>query len=169
MATLKDEKVIDQWYSLIEDSAGSGDWILDKVEKNLAEFQAPGVRWRKEPVQTGLIKGLLGKKRELLLVTNDALKDHKMYVGARDYGKGLSVSWFLTTEPGYFKKKFSAALTGNEKALSFALDLFDQEELRAYVTVSHHAVLEAVQALMEHRGQDFSKVNTTSKGFLEVW
>lgn len=169
MATLKDEKVIDQWYMLIEDSAGDGETVLKTTQQYLSDFNAPGVSWRREPVKTSFMKGLLGKKRELLLVTNEVLKDHRMYIGARDYGRGLSASWFLTTEPGYFKKKLSSAVAGNEKALSFALDLFDQEELRAYVTMTHHAVLHAVRVLMEQNGQDFGKVNTTSKGFLEVW
>lgn len=169
MATLKDEKVLDQWHTLIGEAADSGDLVLDMVRQYLKDFGAPGVKWKTEPVKTGFVSGLLGKKRQLLLVTNEVLKDHRMYVGARDYGRGLSVSWFLTTEPGYFKKKFSGALTGNEKALSFALDLFDQEELRAYVTMTHHAVLQAVKDLMNGKGQDFSRVNTTSKGILEVW
>lgn len=169
MATLKDEKVMDSWFTLMENAAGKSDALLDFTSQNLENVDAPNVYWDTETVKPGLFKGLMGKKREFLLVTNDSLPDHKMYIGARDYGSDLSVSWFLTTEPRYFKKKISAAITGSDKALSFALDLFDQEELRAYVTVAHHSLLKAVNGMMKELGQDFSKVNTKSKGFLEVW
>ncbi len=60
-------------------------------------------------------------------------------------------------------------MAGSDKALSFALDVFDQQDLQAYVTVAHRCLLKAVRALMDELGQDFSRVNTKSKGFLEVW
>ena len=169
MATLKDEKVIDKWQVLIESAAGKSDVVFDRVRGHLDAVQAPSVKYHTETVKPGLFKALMGKKRDFLAVTNQFLSDHKMYIGARDYGTHLSVSWFLTCEPGYFKKKLSAHLTGSDKALSFTLDLFDQEELTSYATVVHNCVKTAVKELMEQLGQDFSKVNTKSKGFLEVW
>ncbi len=111
----------------------------------------------------------MGKKREFLRVTNDALKDHKVYVGVRDYGRQLSVSWFHTVEPSLMKGLLSKALTQDSQALSFALDLFDQEELQAYVSTVHHAVKEVVQGLMEEFKQDASKINWKSTGYLELW
>lgn len=49
------------------------------------------------------------------------------------------------------------------------VDIFDQQDLRAYVTVTHHCLLKAVESLMKDLGQDFSKIERKSKGFLEVW
>ena len=71
-----------------------------------------------------MFKGLFGKKRDYLMVTNAALKDYRMYVGARDYGRHLDISWFLTVELGFFKKAFSEVLTkgASNTALSFALN-----------------------------------------------
>lgn len=169
MAILTEEKVVDQWYTLMDGAAGKSDFIFDTTEKHLKTLEAPNVDWGYETVKPGLFKGWMGKKREFLVVKNKGLKDHQIYVGVRDYGTDLSVSWFLTTEPKYFKALVSSAVTGSIKALSFALDLFDQEELTAYVTATHHCLLKAVKELMEQSGQDFTKVNTKSKGFLEVW
>lgn len=169
MATIKDEKVIDNWQILINSAAGKAQAVLDSAEKHIDQIQAPNVSCHTETVKPGLFQGLMGKQRDFLAVRNRVLSDHRMYIGARDYGTALSVCWFLTCEPGYFKKKLSAHLTGSDKALSFSLDLFDQEELTAYVTAAHHGVLDAVNELMTELGQDFSKVNTKSKGYLEVW
>ncbi|MCD6473249.1 hypothetical protein J7K55_09160 [Candidatus Aerophobetes bacterium] len=49
------------------------------------------------------------------------------------------------------------------------IDIFDQQDLRAYVTVTHHCLLKAVENLMKELGQDSSKIERKSKGFLEVW
>lgn len=100
------------------------DFIFDTTEKHLKTLDAPNVSWDTEVVKPGLFKGWMGKKRDFLVVKNKGLKDHKMYIGVRDYGTDLSVSWFLTTEPKYFKGLVSSAVTGSIKALSFALDLF---------------------------------------------
>lgn len=67
------------------------------------------------------------------MVTNEALKDYRMYTGARDYGNNLDVSWYLTCEPGFLKKTFSSILTqgATDKAFSFNLDIFQQQDLNA--------------------------------------
>ncbi len=105
------------------------------------------------------------------MVTNDWLKDHRMYLGARDYGKHLDVSWFLTVEPGFFKSAFSVMLAhGNYQALSFNLDVFKSQDLRAYVTSVHRlCVRRAVEQIAKELGQDTSGFDWKSKGFLQVW
>mgnify|MGYP001592978122 FL=1 len=49
-----------------------------------------------------------------------------------------------------------------------ALNVFDTEELTAYVTTVHHAVLETTKELMENRHLDFTKVDSKSRGFLNI-
>ena len=169
MATLVDEKVMDRWYALLDDASDKKDFIFQTTEEYLEKLEAPSVDWDYEEVKPGLFKGWMGKKRHFLVVKNRGLKDHKMYIGVRDYGTALSVSWFLTAEPKYFKGLLSKTMTNDSQALSFALDLFDQEELSAYVTAAHRCLLKSIEQLMQKAGQDFSKLDTKSKGFLQVW
>lgn len=49
------------------------------------------------------------------------------------------------------------------------LDFHSQMELSAYTTAVHEFVKEAVRVVMEELHQDFSKINTRSKGVLELW
>jgi len=168
--TIKDEKIMDSWGTIMEGAQGKSDFILETTKHELEESEAPWVSWDITDVAPGMFKGFFGKKREYLRVINQALKDHRMYIGARDYGNNLDVSWYLTVEPGLLKKLTSKALfSGSDKALSYALDIFDQQDLQAYVTVVHHCLLRAVESLMNELNQDFSKINRKSKGFLEVW
>jgi hypothetical protein len=169
--SLKDEKLIDSWGVVMEGGAGKQEHVLAYVKQRLTSSQLPGVEWKNVEVQPGMIKGLFGKRRDYLMVTCQALKDYHMYVGARDYGTHLDISWFLTVEPGFFKSAFSSILAhGNMNALSFALDIFDNQDLRAYVTSVHRcAVKQAVEQVGQELNQDTSKYNWQSKGFLEVW
>ena len=93
-----------------------------------------------------------------------------MFIGARDYGITLDVQWYLTCEPGFFKKRFSNVLSAgaSDKALSFHLDLFQQQDLNAYATVVHHCLLKAIEKIMSGLGQDTSKIDRKSRGFLGI-
>jgi len=93
-----------------------------------------------------------------------------MFIGARDFGDTLDISWFITCEPGFFKKRLSNVLTSgaSDKALSLSLDIFQQQDLNAYATIVHHCLLKAVEKMMSGKGQDASKIDRKSKGFLGI-
>ena len=62
------------------------------------------------------------------------------------------------------------AATGNYQALSFNLDVFKSQDLRAYVTSVHRlCVRRAVEQIAKELGQDTSGFDWKSKGFLQVW
>ena len=169
--TLKDEKIVERWGVVLEEAAGNQDKLMDYTQQYLKHSELPGVQWQMVEATPGMLKGLLGKKRMYLAITNQAMKDYRMYFGARDYGRHLDVSWFLTIEPGFFKKSFSSILThGNPMAISLTLDVFDQQDLSAYVASVHRCcVKQAVNRIMGELGGDTSKFDWKSKGFLEVW
>lgn len=169
--TLNDEKILDQWGVVIEGGAGKDAQMMSYVTDALQGSSLPGVTSQKIEAQPSMLKGLFGNKRSYLMVTNEAVKDYRMYFSARDYGKHLDVSWFLTVEPGFFKGAFSAMLAhGDYKALSMNLDVFKTQDLRAYVTSVHRfCVRRGVEAIAGQLGQDTSKYDWTTKGFLQVW
>ena len=48
------------------------------------------------------------------------------------------------------------------------LDLFDQQDLRVYVTNAHRCFMKAVEQLMRGMNQDTSTLERKSKGFLGI-
>ena len=82
-----------------------------------------------------------------------------MFVNVRDYGNALQTSWYLAYLPSAWQR-----FRGR---LGLDLDLFDEQDLRAYVTVVHHAFIESVIDLLNELGED-TNINRTSKGFLGV-
>jgi len=168
--TLKDEKIIDRWSMVIGGGQGNAEQVYQDTEELIKTMKAPGIRIERVKVRPSWLKGLFGNERNYMMVTSDSLSDYRMFIGARDYGDTLDVQWYLTCEPGFFKRHLSDILTrgASDKALSFNLDLFQQQDLNAYATVVHHCFLEAIEKLMSGLDQDSSKIDRKSKGFLGV-
>ena len=168
--TLQDEKIIDRWSMIVENGQGKAEQVYKDTEANIKDSKAPGIEIDRVRIRPSWLKGLFGKERDYMMVTNEGLKDYRMFIGARDYGDNLDLQWYLTCEPGFFKKTLSDVLTkgASEKALSFSLDLFQQQDLSAYSTVVHHCFLKAIEKMMVEAGQDISKIDRKSKGFLGI-
>jgi hypothetical protein len=176
MVTLKEGKILDHWATMLEQCHGHDEELLRKVEKHLEAFQAPGVSWKRESVSPGWLKGLRGKRRDFLLLTHAQFGDYLMCVGARDYGTTLDVSWHLLASG---KRAVMAALATSSSAGAIAagvwakltrraLDVFDQQDLTAYVTIGHRAVLHAVDDLMGEQHLDASRLERKSRGVFGV-
>lgn len=167
--TLKEENVLDEWSMLIDNAADSSDDLLDDIQNRLEQAQIPGgCRWSLEEVKSSTWVARV--KREFLIVKLDQFSDYRIYIAAREYGRHLDVCRFTTVEPGFFKKKLAEHLTGGEgAALSAPKNILIEQDLKAWVSVVHHAVLDAVGALVKKLGQDPTRIRRESQGYLSVW
>ena len=162
---LKHEAVVDRWNALVISGAGKSKWAVQRIESMIKEANMPGVSLTQRDVSSGLF----GAKRNFLVVGHNNLRDYHMYIGARDFGTNLDVSWYLTIEPGPLKRAVSKYTMGNPQALSMQIDFFSQQDLSAFISGAHYCVKETVRELMEELKQDPTHMDTTSKGFLSVW
>lgn len=166
--TLKEESILNEWTMMVDHGSGSAGAVIDGIKARLQEAQVPGnCNWKIEEVKSS---GFFAKvRREFLIVTLDEFSDYHMYIGIRDYGVHLDCCRFLTVEPGFLKKWASEKLTGYADALSAPKNILIHQDLRAWTTVVHHAVVGSVEELMTKLGQDTTRLNRGSKGFLEIW
>lgn len=172
IVTLKDQQILDRWGIVLERAAGREDELLKQIESYLLQSELSELHWEKVATAPGILKGLFGKKREYLMVVNKHLKDFRVYVSARSYGIHLDISWFLTVEPGVLKRATSSFITQGEDLcfLSFDIDLHDQQDLRAFVTVVHrYCIKKAIEDLLEKLGEENLNFDWRSLGFLKVW
>ncbi len=160
MFTLKDGKILDEWSNMLGGCAGMAEELIAAVEGRIRAQEAPGVATKRESVAPGWIKGLFGKRRDYLIVTNERFDEFMLCVGARDYGKNLDIAWYLTASPKLFGKSVAAG--------DVDLDVFDKQDLRAYVTIAHHAVLDAVEDVMKRQNLDVSRLDRKSRGRLGI-
>jgi hypothetical protein len=163
--SLKKEKVVDNWNMVVERAAGRDKWVLDTVEKLVKEANMPNVGCKQDLVSTGMFS----TKRTFLLVADRSLRDYCMYISARDYGAHLDVGWFLTLYASGLKAAMARHATGNPMAFSSQINLFAQQDLRAFITIAHHCVKSTVDMLYEQLKLAPPNMNTQSKGFLGVW
>jgi len=161
-AFLRRRQVIDRWDMVIAGGSGQSQLVIEATQEHIDEFDPPNVALERADMAPGLWRGLTGDTRPFLIAqnsTNRRIKSYRMFVNVRDYGEALQTSWYLAYLPTIWQR-FRGRL-GQD------LDLFDEQDLRAYVTVVHQSFIEAVIDLLNTLGQD-TNVNRTSKGFLGV-
>lgn len=181
----------DTWSTLIGGAQGRADSLLAHAEALIVATKAPDVRMERKRVAPGIIRGIFGVRRDFLVLTQDSnprLRPFQLFLGARDYGLALDIYWYLTYRPTWRDRlwllialipgvnllllpvlalKLLSALV-RERRVSLNLDLFDESDLRAYVTNAHHCIMKAVDKLLGDLNIDPSKVDRKSRGFLGI-
>lgn len=183
------EQVVDRWDTLISGADGLGNAVMDDTERLLAESKAPDAKSYRKAVSPSVMHGIMGGKRPFLIVANTSnsnLKPYKMYINTRDYGVNLQISWYLVFQPSFWQKLVGFLLripilglvllpgyaigkaVSSKEAGVFELNLFDEMDLRAYVTNAHHCLLESVEKLSKAKGIEPPKMDKQSQGFLGI-
>lgn len=169
--TSRKADILDEWSILIKKAQGQRDNVISATKELITDSKAPSMEMYEGKVGSSLALASFGKTRDFLIVINRVsikLSNFKTFVNANDYGENLFVSWYLTYRPDFWHALLML-LPGVKKVLSLdELNLFNKQDLTAYVTNVHHCLLEAVEKMMEGKGQDTSKIDRKSKGFLGV-
>jgi hypothetical protein len=111
--------------------------------------------------------GVFGRGgREFLVVNHRSLHEFVMYLNVRDFGNHLDCAWFLTVQPGFLARTASKFSRDGD---ALGLSVFDEQDLSAWIFVTHRAFMKTVKELMEELELDLTGMNTQSKGYLSVW
>jgi hypothetical protein len=168
---LKKEVVVNSWDMIVMDGGTKVDQVFKDTEEYIKASKAPGLRFQRVKVSASLVGDVLGKTRDFLWIKNDNLSKYEMYVGVREYGVNLDVTWYLIYEPGPFMRLFMFAINKAMEIfkknwkLSFPMTLFEERDLTVFTTIMHHCVLDAVEKVTKGTGQE---INKSSKGFLGI-
>ena len=155
--------MIDKWSTIIEGGAGRGTWVLETTEKFIKEAEMPQAWCRMRDVRVGAFS----RTRPFLIVYHLDVKDYRMFIGARDFGAHLDVSWFVTLNPSPLKNLLNKY--SNPLNMSMQVNVFIQQDLSAFTTVAHHCLKRTLDMTYEELNLDPIGLNTQSKGFLNVW
>jgi hypothetical protein len=166
--TLKKEVIVDRWSMIVKEGQGKTEEIYKDTENYIQKSEAPEVKFERVQVRASFLKGVFGNERTYIRIVNKNLKGYKMYIGARDYGKNLDLSWYVTCEPGLTAgiiSKIFSIFSSKKMTWVPNLDLFQQQDLTAYVTVVHHCFIDAIEKITKGTGQE---IDRKSKGFLGI-
>lgn len=168
MLKLKDSKIFSDWSSLLPDCQGEGPGLLQSIQDLLASGQVPGISWKEESASTGLMKGLLGKRRNVLVVRSEQFPEWLVCIGAQDYGRFLNVVWYLTAAPKFLNKLRGGGLiglaTGGGAVLVDELDVFDKQDFDAFADITRMAVISATEEFAKRRQLDLSRLARQARG-----
>jgi hypothetical protein len=178
---IKQEKIVEQWTMLIEGANGQGERVINDTLRAIEKLEVPNIYVSRQERKAG--NGFIKGSRQFLIAEHKLLDTHDMYINARDYGKQLFVSWYLMEEPIGFWRRFkrnpirailswpfvvTARILGGGGKIYSLTNLFDVEELAAYVTTVHHALEASVKAMMEDQKLDFTKIENRTRGFSNI-
>lgn len=173
---ITEEKVLDEWTALIADAASKSDRTMEKLARAINAQKIPNITISKKEIKLGR------DPRPFLVIEHSFLRGYYMYVGALAYGEErLNVVWYLVldtpeiaaarkhaklglSDPMAWMNRFSKG--GYNRVLN--MSILDKLELSNYVSLVHQIVVDEVKALMDELHLDFSKVNTATKGFLNL-
>jgi hypothetical protein len=145
---LRDFMIADQFHKLIQGLGDEAIGLIVAVEKELESVGAPGISWRVDTVETGLLKGLAGKRRDFLLIEHGRFREYRVLVCSHPCGTALHVSWLLMATPMLVNEVKRAFRLGTEKDARFdigaELDVFDMIDLNAFISITRMAVMNAV-------------------------
>ena len=170
--SLKNQNIKERWFAAIGGASGSGDKVLRDFISRVQAAGIPEIEVGSQSVSVGLgskLKGMFSggggsQNRGMLVIANKSLPGWLIYAGARDYGKQLLVSWYLVVDEKELPR-LARAIGG---ASMMGLDIFKTEELSAFVTIVHESLKEAVKQVMTEMNLDFTKVDTHTRGFLNI-
>src|SRR5919106_5901629 len=160
---LRKERVIETWSVLLDEACVENghrraDDFYSDISLFLATSEAPNLKAERADLAPSLMRGILGDQRPFIIltdVTTSRLKPYQIYISARPYGINLATEWQLTYKPSLLLALLSLIPYVNviPNALT-DLDLFNQQDLRAYAANAHHCTLRAVEKLMVELNKD---------------
>lgn len=165
--SLKDAKIMDQWSVMLPGCQGEGPGLIQVVQQKLSSYECQDITWKEESASTGLMKSLMGKRRDVLVVRNEKFSEWMVCMGAQDYGRFLNVVWYLTASPSVMSKFRGGGVVGLATGGGFVLpdlDVFDQQDVSAYVAVTRMAVRAAAEELAEKRQLDIDRLERQAHG-----
>jgi hypothetical protein len=182
---IKQEKILQQWSMLIVGANGQGERVITDTIRAIEKLEVPDIYVSRQERKPG--PGFIKTRREFLIAEHKLFDVYDMYIGARDYGKQLFVSWYLIEEPMTFWRRFKrnpirtifawpfiilmrmlAISQGGSGKFFSSMNLFDTEELTAYVSTVHHALMDSVKAMTADQKLDSTKIENRTHGFLNI-
>ncbi len=150
---LHEMMIAEQFDTLLDNLGLEAVGLQLAVERKLSAIAAEGVTWRMESGDTGLLRALSGKRRDLLRIDYAKLPEYSVLIYARPFGSALQICWFLFAAPRLVNDIRRAlrmeADAGSRFEVGAELDLFDLADLNAFIGATKLALRFAIRQLTD--------------------
>lgn len=155
---LRDFMIAEQLHRILEGFGHEAVGLTVAVERQLRVVAVPGMSWEMDSVETGLFRGLAGKRRDFLVVKHDRLREYRVLICGRSYGTALLASWIMMASPRLANDVARTLRLTSEREgrydIGAELDVFDMMDLNAFVGVTRFALKNAIAELTEEQEAD---------------
>lgn len=181
-------RVVSSSSVLIEGAHGKRDALVSLIKRHLKAFGVPNIRFAERNVALTGVDAMFSPDRKMLVVVNKKLRGYTLFVDTEDYGKQLSVSWWLLLKENWLTRLLRKAelhpvglffmipvvilakyfYARSRVALPELMNVFDRLELSSYCTTVHHAMNESVEAVMKDLHLNSAKISWQTRGFFPI-
>lgn len=160
------ENILDDWVTNISEASGKGDELLGNIAKRIEKENLP-------PLQVNLYKRELKCDGQMMpfLIVDDLIYGRAIAVSAMDYGRQLLVAWHYVAKPllaNQFAVEVESEVFHTAIKTKQILSVYGSIETRALRSIVHSAVVESIKKLAADLNLDFSKIDTRTRGFLNI-
>jgi hypothetical protein len=160
VAIVKGQDVAESYQDVIPGAGSLAEAYVHGIAQSIRDQQLP-VEMGMQQAATGLLRSVMGKSREFLVVkpTNRALDVFRVLHYGVPSGNNLAAGWFLTGRvKGLGNMQFRVPVIHD-------LDIFDTADLQALVTGIHQfAVIDSLLSIADRVGYDRDRVKRRSVG-----
>ena len=153
MITLSNDSVADRWMRLLRDCSGNGVALIDQVERELDLAKLPAVTWTPDTLAGASLKGMLGGRREALIVRNKRFREFQIAIACWGYGTYLQVVRYVVSSSGLAGSLRRKALFDKEQSDRYTpgaeLDVLASAELDAWIAATDFSLRTAIDSLLQ--------------------
>jgi hypothetical protein len=150
---LSELMIADQAHSVLDRVGREVVGLHLAVERHLHSIGDPSISWRMETAETGFLRALAGKRRDVLLIQHARLREYVVLISARAHGRVLHVAWMVLVTPRLASDlrrlvRFEAE-PGARFDIGAELDVFDVLDLKAFIGITRLALRQAIREITD--------------------
>jgi hypothetical protein len=157
---LHEAMIVEQSDSLLDGLGDEAVGFYFAVEKKLDEINAPNVSWTMESADTGLLRAVLGHRRDFLTIRHSSFPEYSVWLSARSNGAVLHLSWLAMAKARFANDVRRALRFRNDNAGRFdvgaEIDVLDALLLSDFFAVTKLAFKTAIRLLASSDADDAS-------------
>jgi len=150
---LSELMIADQAHSVID---GAGHEVVGlhlAVERRLRSIGDPSISCRMETAETGFLRALAGKRRDVLLIEHARLREYVVLISSHAHGRVLHVAWMILLTPrlggGLRRLVRLEAEAGARSEIGAQLDVFDVMDLKAFIGITRLVLRQAIREITD--------------------
>jgi hypothetical protein len=148
---LHESMIVEQSDTLLDGLGDEAVGFYLAVEKKLDEINAPDVSWTMQSADTGLLRAVLGHRRDFLTIRHASFPEYSVWLSARTNGTVLHISWMAVAKARLVNDLRRALRFRDDSAGRFdvgaELDVLDALFLSDFFAVTKLAFKTAVRLL----------------------